>query len=278
LDSDASFAAPDALTTAPSEMAYPPPVEPAGPPGQLPSGDVRLSIGWEFFIAGLTLLSIVNLILFPLVILNEEARIVAVMEIALSVLFVGDVARRLWVATDRRAYLVGGRGWLDLAACAPLLRVARLPRLLGEYRLVHAVGGPRPAVIAMFRQRAQGTLMVVALLAVLLLEFGAMGILALEARAPDGNIKTASDALWYLVVTMSTVGYGDKFPVTDLGRFMGAVLLLQGIALFATFTAYLADMFRAARGDEGTTPERSRTGSDMADPDLGRPEADDRAR
>ena len=53
---------------------------------------------------------------------------------------------------------------------------------------------------------------------ILVLEFGSLWMLALEQGAPDANITTASDAIWYVVVTISTVGYGDQFPVTNEGR------------------------------------------------------------
>ena len=74
-----------------------------------------------------------------------------------------------------------------------------------------------------------------------------MAILAVELRDPAGNIKTASDALWYSLVTMSTVGYGDQYPVTNLGRVIGAVIIIVGVGLFGTITGFLANAFLAPR-------------------------------
>jgi voltage-gated potassium channel len=212
-------------------------------PEELPSGDVTLSTGWEVFIAGIVVLSLINLVLVPIVLLQEVAQIVVTVDVALTVLLLGDFGRRLQVARDRRRYLLKGYGVLDLVGCLPLLRIARTYRLVRVYRLTRSHGGLRATVVAMFEGRALSTLLVVVLVAIVMVEFGSMAMLAIEARAPDGNITTASDALWFLVVTMTTVGYGDLYPMTDLGRVLGSVLLLMGLTLFGTFTAFLADSF-----------------------------------
>ena len=70
-------------------------------------------------------------------------------------------------------------------------------------------------------------------------------MVSVESRAPNGNIKTASDAIWYTYVTITTVGYGDTFPVTNLGRLIGMGIMTAGVALFGTLTGYLANAFLA---------------------------------
>ena len=59
----------------------------------------------------------------------------------------------------------------------------------------------------------------------------------------NSNIKTAEDAIWWAYVTITTVGYGYKFPITTEGRVIVALLMTVGMALFGTFTAYLASWF-----------------------------------
>lgn len=68
--------------------------------------------------------------------------------------------------------------------------------------------------------------------------FSAIAILQVE-RDPNSNIKTAEDALWWSYVT-TTVGYGDRYPVTTEGRLIASVLMTAGVGLFGTFTAYIA--------------------------------------
>jgi voltage-gated potassium channel len=72
-------------------------------------------------------------------------------------------------------------------------------------------------------------------------------MLHLEHAAPGANITSASDALWYVIVTMSTVGYGDQYPVTNGGREMGTVVIIIGVGIFGTLTGYLANLFLAPR-------------------------------
>ena len=88
---------------------------------------------------------------------------------------------------------------------------------------------------------------VVLLLVVLVLEFASIGVLYAERDAQGSNIETASDALWWGYVTITTVGYGDAFPVTTKGRIVGVLLLTIGVGLFGTFTAFVANVFLAPK-------------------------------
>jgi len=74
-------------------------------------------------------------------------------------------------------------------------------------------------------------------------------MLHLEKNAPGANITTASDALWYVIVTMSTVGYGDQYPVTNPGREMGSFIIVIGVGIFGTLTGYLANIFLTPHAD-----------------------------
>jgi voltage-gated potassium channel len=84
---------------------------------------------------------------------------------------------------------------------------------------------------------------------ILVMEFGAMGMLTVEKRSPNANIKNASDALWYMYVTITTVGYGDRYPVTNAGRLIGVVVLTLGVGLFGTLTGFLANAFLAPQAE-----------------------------
>ena len=64
-----------------------------------------------------------------------------------------------------------------------------------------------------------------------------------ERNSPDANIKTFGDGLWWAATTVTTVGYGDRFPTTPLGRLIAVVLMLVGIALLGVITATIATWF-----------------------------------
>jgi voltage-gated potassium channel len=89
-----------------------------------------------------------------------------------------------------------------------------------------------------------------AILAFVTIVFSAIGILQVEKDAPGANINNAEDALWWAYVTITTVGYGDRFPVTSEGRIIAAVLMTVGVGLFGTFTAYVASWFVAKKVEE----------------------------
>jgi len=85
---------------------------------------------------------------------------------------------------------------------------------------------------------------------ILVLQFGSLEMLNVESQSPDANIKTASDALWYTIVTISTVGYGDRYPVTNEGRLVGTLIIVIGVGIFGTFTGYLANLFLSPSKEE----------------------------
>jgi voltage-gated potassium channel len=77
---------------------------------------------------------------------------------------------------------------------------------------------------------------------VIILLAGAMEWSA-EHTQPEATIHSLSDALWWAVSTITTVGYGDKYPVTTEGKVVALTLMLLGIAIFGLVTATLASLF-----------------------------------
>ncbi|MEX1343567.1 MAG: ion transporter [Candidatus Limnocylindrales bacterium] len=210
---------------------------------QTEDGQVLLGMPWEIFVLGCALLSILNLVLALLIRNPDIEQVVAIMDTMLVVIFAIDLLRRLRVADDDRAYMTKGWGWLDLVSIVPMLRIARVLRIVRVARIVGRMGGPEQALRAFFANKATGGLLLVVLIAILVMEFGSLAVLWAERTSPDANITTAEDAVWYLIVTMSTVGYGDQFPVTQVGRLIGAFIIVVGVGVFGTLTGFLANVF-----------------------------------
>src|SRR4029077_20454057 len=78
--------------------------------------------------------------------------------------------------------------------------------------------------------------------------FAAIAVMNLE-DSPESNIKGAGDAFWWAFVTMTTVGYGDKYPLTVEGRIVACILMLAGAGMFATLTGFIASMFVEPGGE-----------------------------
>lgn len=136
-------------------------------------------------------------------------------------------------------------GWIDLVSCVPMidfLRAGRLLRLIKLLRILRAFRSVNQFVNHVFANKAQGAFASMTLIAVLLVIFSAISILQFETD-PNSNIKTAEDAIWWAYVTITTVGYGDKFPVTTEGRIIASILMTAGVGLFGTYTAYVGSWF-----------------------------------
>ena len=201
-------------------------------------------ISYEIFIWLLTLLSIVNIFW---VILSRDpivTEVVIQVNRLISLIFMGDFLFRLHAASSRREYFFKRLGWLDLLSGLPILGVqlARLVRFYLTARLM-AASGEQNIIRQVIKSRANTTVLSVSLFVILLMEFASMAILYTEASAANANIDTAREAMWWVLVTISTVGYGDYFPVTVHGRFVAVLVIVAGVAVFGTLSGFLAKIF-----------------------------------
>jgi voltage-gated potassium channel len=145
-------------------------------------------------------------------------------------LFAVDLVVRFALAPDRLRYLV--RHWFDVIVVAlPLLRPLRLLRLVPLLRVLNqrATSGLRGRLAIYVGGGAS-----------LLAFCGALTVLDAERTNPEANITGFGDAAWWAIVTMTTVGYGDRYPTTGIGRLAAVALMLAGIAVLGVVTATLA--------------------------------------
>lgn len=199
---------------------------------------------YDLFIVAITVLSLVNLVLYSFFRDQAILYVVSTMDFVLSFFFLIDFIRRLKAAKDKSHYFFREYGWADLLASIPLpqLKLLRIFRLIKAYGLIKKAGG-RNVVKEFWRNRATGALFIVFFMIILLLEFGSVAVLYAEKGDPTANITTASDAIWWVYVTITTVGYGDQYPVTLNGRLVGMVVMLVGVGLFGVVTGFLANKF-----------------------------------
>jgi voltage-gated potassium channel len=181
----------------------------------------------------------------------EIDRILTFVDNVICVIFLIDFIIRFSRATNKWKFMVWG--WIDLVSSIPgldFLRAGRALRLIRIIRILRAFRSVRHIIEHIYRNRSQGALTTVAVLALILIIFSSISILQFEAEAPGANIITAEDALWWSYVTITTIGYGDKFPVTTEGRIVAVVLMTAGVGLFGTFTAFVSSWLLADRKGE----------------------------
>jgi voltage-gated potassium channel len=80
------------------------------------------------------------------------------------------------------------------------------------------------------------------LLAGMVLAVASILVLLFESRSPDANITTGGDALWWAVVTITTVGYGDRYPVTALGRITAVFVMFSGVEIIGALASILSSI------------------------------------
>lgn len=142
---------------------------------------------------------------------------------AVCTLFLFDFGKSMVQAPSKWRYFITW-GWLDLLSSLPVFSVARWGRVARVLRIFRVLRGLRATKLIaklVLRRRAENTVLATVLVAILLLVFCSIAILHFE-NVPDGNILTADDALWWAFATITTVGYGDHYPITGEGRIVAA--------------------------------------------------------
>jgi voltage-gated potassium channel len=175
---------------------------------------------------------------------------------SICVFFFLEFSVRFYKAENKLKFMRWG--WIDLVSSIPMigyLRAGRLLRLIRLLRILRAFRSTKHLLNHIFANRAKGALTSVFIIAILLVIFSAIAILQVE-KDPNSNIKTAEDAIWWAYVTITTVGYGDKFPVTTEGRIIASILMTAGVGLFGTFTAYVASWFVITKNNENQTTDK----------------------
>ena len=217
------------------------------------------SAGYEIFMALLSLLSIFNMILLFFLRDPSLGAVLALVNFVLIIFFIADFLARLVKSPSKSEYFLRQYGWADFLSSLPFSQtnVFRLFRLIKVYRLLRDFG-IRKIKDAVIKDRADTALFILLFVTILMLEFGSLGMLAIESQSSVSNITTAPDALWYMVVTLSTVGYGDQYPVTTQGRVLGAFVILTGVGIFGTLTGYLANFFLAPQ-------KKKKSGDELSD-------------
>lgn len=227
-----------------------------------------INASYKTFVFLITLLSIINSILFLFFVDPDIRTVLQIVDSGICIFLLIDFFVSFSKTRDRRRYFFDFFGWMDLLGSLPVtgFRFFRLFRTALVFRKVKKTDIQKMGIVIV-EQRAQTTLLTILFAAVVVFELASIMILQAEKLSPDANITTASDALWWSYVTAATVGYGDKYPVTNSGRIVGFFVMTAGVGLLSAITSFLADWYRRPRKPRIETTEVEKQVENQA-PDI----------
>lgn len=210
----------------------------------------RRSNAYQLFIVVLTVLSLTIMVALLLPLSQPTLDLLRFYDNVTCVIFLIDFFWSLLTATSRTGYFIGERGWLDLLGSVPalgffrftpLLRLARLSRLTRITRLLRDQN-QKQLVADVIRNRGQYAAFVTLTLTLLVLTVASTFELQFESQSAEATITTPSDALWWSAVTITTVGYGDKYPVTIGGRLTAVFVMFTGVGIIGALASILSSV------------------------------------
>jgi voltage-gated potassium channel len=172
----------------------------------------------------------------------EVRRLIEFIDTGVCFLFLGDFILQFHRAPSKWRFMKWG--WIDLLASVPnveALRWGRVFRVIRILRLLRGVHSFRGLVSLLLASKARAGIASIFTLGFILVSFSSIGILLTEAGGA-GNIKTAEQALWWSMVTVTTVGYGDLYPVTTAGRVVAAFTMIAGVGMFGAMSGVVASL------------------------------------
>lgn len=206
------------------------------------------STGYELFILLLSLVSVFNLVLdwinFIYPISELTLGVIRIINAIVTVFFLFDFSYRILTTSSKSHYFFRNWGWADLLACVPQLRIFRVFRIFRAVRLLR-IFGVKNMINEIVNNRAGIALFITVFSIIVIAEFVGIYVLNFESQNPNANITTSGDAVWWTLVTMTTVGYGDRFPVTPQGRVAAVFVMLSGVALIGVLASFLSNFFLA---------------------------------
>lgn len=219
---------------------------------------------YQIFIFVLTILSLAIMVWQILPTTQQTKNLLTWYDNAICFIFLFDFYLNMRGAKHKSDYFIKERGWLDLIGSIPtlglttyggLLRLARLSRLARITRLMRGQN-KKELVDDVVKNRSQYTAFITILLTVIVLTVASVLVLQFESKNPDANIQTGWDSFWYSVVTITTVGYGDRYPITIGGRITAMFIMFMGVGIIGALASILSSILVGAPN----TPAEEETG------------------
>ena len=208
----------------------------------------KRSNAYPIFILVLTVLSLAIMVAMWLPLSNETHQLLLWYDTLICIIFLVDFYITLRAAPRKADYFIKEHGWLDLLGSIPsfgllqygaVLHLARLSRFVRITRLLRQEE-KRQLVADLIRNRNHYAGVFTILLILVVLTVTSVLVLQFESLSPDANIHTGWDAFWYSIVTITTVGYGDRYPVTTAGRITAMFIMIAGVGIIGALASILS--------------------------------------
>ena len=169
---------------------------------------------------------------------SEINKLINYYDFGLCAVFLYDFFSQLRKRKKRWRYFFT-YGWLDLLSSIPIVSEFRYIRVLRIFRIFRIMKSFHLLYKFVITHKKASLYGFIVFVSTVILVLSSTLVLYLEKDV--GNIKTAEDALWWSYITITTVGYGDYYPVTNLGKLTASILILNGIAIFGAIVSYITD-------------------------------------
>jgi voltage-gated potassium channel len=206
---------------------------------------------YNLFILVLTVVSLIIMIAMLMPLHEATIELLLFYNNVICCIFLVDFFLNLFSTPKKSDYFIKQRGWLDLIGSFPslgislrhtgILRLARLSRFARISRLMRGKH-KKQLVEDIVKNRGQYAAFITILLAIIVLTISSVFVLEFESRSPDANILTGQDAIWYAFVTITTVGYGDYYPVTTGGRVTALFIMITGVGIIGALASILSSI------------------------------------
>jgi voltage-gated potassium channel len=167
---------------------------------------------------------------------SELNRLIHYYDFGLCLVFLYDFFVQLYKRKKRWKYFFT-YGWLDLLSSIPVIYEFRYIRIFRVFRVLRIIKSLNILYKFIKTNKRASLYGLIVFSSTIILILSSTLVLYLEQDV--GSIKTAEDALWWSYITITTVGYGDLYPVTNEGRLAASVLILNGIAIFGALVSYM---------------------------------------
>lgn len=214
---------------------------------------------FDLFVQFLIVLSLITFSVETIPDLESSTRaVLSIVETVVVAIFTIEYLLRLYVSDKKLSYILSFYGLIDLAAILPFylstgvdLRSLRVFRLLRLFRLLKIIRYNK-AISRFFRayQIAKEEIVLFGTVTIMLLYLSAVGIYYFENSSQPEAFSSVFTSLWWALATLTTVGYGDVYPITIGGRIFTFVVLMIGLGIVAVPAGLLASALSKVRMEE----------------------------